>query len=265
MQNFFRALCLALLALMPLGARAQTSPAEAQDMPLEALAGKLLGDFGALMMDVERPSWGPKPRLLPESMPWPPEEPPPLRELRFYSRATVARALPGLCASDRVTVWFEEDGNIEGVDVENHFGIEGDLYAPPANWKDEQAGPTCAAVSSTRDYFPAPDEEAAFRIARYLDVIAGRGPFAGQDFRFSCGPECRGGRAFLGFLELDEIDEAREIDCAPTDLTLPSCYELTVGDGRLGPFPMSFRVYGSNYMNRVVVEEVRVSHGFTIH
>lgn len=264
MQNYFKALCLALLMLMPLGARAQTSPAEAQELPLEALAGKLLGDFGALMMDVERPSWGPRHHRLPESIPWPPERPPPLRKLRFYSRPVVARSASGLCASDWVTVWFEEDGNIEWVDVENHFGVEGDLYASPAGWKRDQAGPTCTAVSSTRDYFPAPDEQAAFRIARYLDAIAGRGQFAGQDFKFSCSPECRGDRAVLRFLELAEIDRAREIDCRPTDLTLPSCYELTVGEGRLGPFPKSFRIYGSTYMNRVVVEEVSVTVGFTV-
>lgn len=264
MQNFFKVLCLALPMLMPLGARAQTSPAEAQELPLEALAGKLLGDFGALMMDVERPSWGPRYHRLPESIPWPPERPPPLRKLRFYSRAAVARAWPGLCASDWVTVWFEETGNIERVDVENRFGVEGNLYASPASWNNEQSGATCSAVQSTRGYFPAPDEQAAHRIARYVDVIAGRGPFAGQDFKFSCSPECRGGRAALRFLELADIDRAREVDCKPTALTLPSCYELTVGEGRLGPFPMSFRVYGSNYLNRVVVEEVSVMVGFTM-
>jgi hypothetical protein len=59
-------------------------------------------------------------------------------------------------------------------------------------------------------------------------------------------------------LQLGDIDQAREIDCADTSLKLPSCFELVVGEHQVGPFPKKYKIYGSYYMNDLVISEIKI-------
>lgn len=121
----------------------------------------------------------------------------------------------------------------------------------------------CSAVTSTRNYFPAPDHDAARDIALYVEAIAGRGPFARQQFQYSCIGACSDNQTELSWLRLDEIQSARRSDCGPMTLKHPDCCEIEVGSG-VGQFPKVFRVYGSNYMNKTIFVRVSVDVGMTL-
>ncbi|WP_457098187.1 hypothetical protein [Lysobacter sp. P5_B9] len=259
-----RTLWIAVLALSPFCCVAQVSPTEAQTLPLRALAKKVLGTAGSLMIDVDRPTWGERSWRMPPSTPWPPSGPPPLHDLRFFGRGVVTGSQFGMCGSDWVTVHFEESGEIESLQAERHYGVEGPIYRAPGHWTYEESERICSSVKTTKTYFPAPDAQSALEIALYLDAIGDRGPFAHQSFAFSCTGICRNDRALLRELRLGNIDEARQIDCVPTKVKLPSCFELTVGDNKIGPYPKTFRVYGSNYMNKVIITAVSVDVGSTL-
>ena len=122
----------------------------------------------------------------------------------------------------------------------------------------------CASVKSTRDFFPAPDHGSASDIARYVHAISGVGPYLMQVFSYKCTGFCGKGRRELEWLRLDKISSSRIIDCPETSLKIPSCYEVVVGDGRIGPFPKTFRIYGSNYMNKTVISEIKVDVSSTV-
>ena len=264
LRSIVGAYCIALGFFLPSSTLAQVTPEDVQEMPLPDLAKLVLGEVGALMIDVDRPSWGERNWRIPSSIPWPPKEAPPVHRLRFFGKGVVTGSQFGMCGSDWVTVKFDEHGVVEAVEAERRYGVEGNLYSRPGSWTYEESEKICDGVTSTRSYFPAPGAQSALEIARYLDAIGGKGPFAGQSFEFHCTGACREGREDLRRLALDEIDESREIDCLPSASALPSCFELILGVGKVGPYPAKFRVYGSNYMNRVVVDAIHVEVGSTL-
>jgi len=238
---------LAIVLFLPSICVALTTAKEARTMPLPALSQKLLGESGAVMIDLDRPRFE---RVL---------EP-----VRFYSHATVTGSQFGICGSDWVIVDFDDKGSVEGISSERRYGVAGDIYRAPGKWSYEESGNICDSVKSTRNYFPAPDAESALEIALYVDVISGRGPFAKQKFSFQCEGMCGPGRKVLSALKLGDISEARLIDCPTSGLKFPSCFELVVGRDRLGPFPKHFRIYGSGYMNKIVISAVKVSVDSTL-
>jgi hypothetical protein len=187
-----------------------------------------------------------------------------LEPLRFYSRAIAWGSFYGVCASDWVTVEFDESGRVEALRSERRFGVAGNVYAQPEKWSYEGFGRICAAVKSTRKFFPAPDHASAMDIVRYVDAISGKGPFAKQTIAYSCAGLCGPNRTDLTWLRLENITSSRAIDCPATSLQLPSCYEIVVGDGRIGPFPKTFRIYGSNYMNRTAVYRITANVASTV-
>jgi len=252
------------MALIPASANAQVSAQDAKNMPLRNLASKVLGTAGSLMIEVERPRWGERFSRMPASAPWPPADPPPLHRLLFFGHGVVTGSQFGLCGSDWVTVNFEDNGRVESIQAERRYGVEGPIYRKPGEWTYEESGDICDAVKTTRAYFPAPGAQEALEIALYVDAISGRGSFAKQTFTFQCDGICGQGRSVLSALKLKDIDHAREIDCNSTTLKLPSCYELVIGDNQVGPFPKKFRIYGSNYMNKLVVSSVKVHVGSTV-
>ena len=218
---------------------------EAKALPLGDLAARLLGASGSIMIDVDRPRFDS------------------LEPILFYGHAIAWGSYFGVCASDLVTVEFDEHDRIESLQSERRFGLEGDIYRAPGEWTYDEFAEVCSAVTTTRNYFPAPDHGAALDIALYVEAVAGRGPFAKQQFEYSCMGACSDKQAELSWLRLNEIQSARRIDCDSVALELPDCYEIEIGSG-VGLFPKVFRVYGSNYMNKTVVVRVSVEVGVTL-
>ncbi|WP_156459011.1 hypothetical protein [Rhodanobacter sp. Root480] len=232
---------------LPSVCTAQMTAKVARTMPLTELAHLLLGKSGAIMIGIDRPRF-----------------PGILEPIRFYSHAIVTGSQFGLCGSDWVTVGFDEKGNVERLSSQRRFGVAGNIYRAPGSWTYDEYGQLCSAVKSTKNYFPAPSGQAALEIAWYVDAITGKGPYAQQHFSYSCTGSCSKNRIDLKWLRLGNIDAAREIDCPATKLKLPSCYEVTVGDAKIGAFPKIYKIYGSCYMNKVVVWAVSVDVSFTL-
>lgn len=238
-------LSLLAIAVLLLPARATALTAkQARTMPIAELARELLGEAGALMVDVDRPRF--------DGI---------LEDVRFYGRATDVG--PGMCGSDWVTVRFGERGKVVGISAQRHYGIIGDLYPHPGKVDNDRLPKDCASVRSTKMYFPAPDG-AEHAIAQYVEAIAGHGPFGRQSFNYSCTGACQGKRGDLVWLKLEQIDSSRSIDCLPSKLQQPRCFELTVGEKKAGPFPKKFRIYGTAFGNRVIVSTVLVDVGSTL-
>ncbi|MGH8337264.1 MAG: hypothetical protein ACRETL_10695, partial [Gammaproteobacteria bacterium] len=147
---------LAIALFLPPLCVARTTAEDARTMSLAMLSQKLLGESGAVMIDLDRPRF--KGILEP---------------VRFYSRATVTGSQFGICGSDWVTVDFDEKGSVETISSERRYGVAGDVYRAPVKWSYDESGKICASVKSTRNYFPAPDAESALEIALYVDAISG--------------------------------------------------------------------------------------------
>ena len=240
-------LFLTIAVLLPSISAARTSAEQARTMPMQELAQKLLGESGAVMIDVDRPRF--------EGI---------LEPIRFYSHATVAGSQFGMCGADWVTVGFDEKGDVETVSAQRRYGVAGDIYRSPEKWSYDESGKVCASVKSTRNYFPAPDSQSALEIAWYVDAISGNGPFAKQSFGYSCTGLCAKSRGDLKWLRLDQITSTRSIDCPKSSLELPTCFEVVVGENKVGPFPETFRIYGTTYMNKVMVSNIVVDIGSTL-
>jgi len=223
-------------------AHALTSPEDARRLPLAQLAKKLLGETGSLMIDVDRPKSDEK-----------------LRQIRFYSRATLAGSQFGICGASWVTIDFEDSGAVEKISSEGRYGVTGDIYRAPKKWTYDEYGELCKGVRSTRKFFPAPNSQAALEMAWYLDAISGKGPFAKQNFAYTCTGLCASEKNDLKWLTLEQIDDVRPIDCTKSDLKRPICFEIIVGADRIGPYPKIFWIYGTAYMNEVIIERV-VAH-----
>ena len=243
----FQARLFLTLVLFPMTCFGQITTDQARTMPLPELAEKLLGESGKIMIDVDRPRF-----------------PNVLEAVTFYSHATVPGSQFGICSADWVTVDFNEHGFVDTLRSERRYGIAGNIHPPSSEWTYDEFGEMCASVASTRSYFPAPGPQEALEIALYVEAISGRGPFSKQNFSFACDGICTQGRNVLASLKMEDIDEAKTIDCEPTNLKIPSCFELVIGDGRVGPFPKKFRIYGTNYMNKVIITAVKVYVGSTL-
>jgi hypothetical protein len=224
--------------LWPSLVNAQVTIQEAESLPLHELSRRVLGETGSMVIDVDRPKGT-------------------LGSLRFYGRAVVTGSQFGMCGSDWITVDFE-DGRVESIQTQRRYGVEGAIYRELGKWTYEESGRICDAVKTTRTYFPAPDAQAALEIALYVDAISGRGPFSNRNFTVHCDGGCSPGNTELAALQLGDIDQAREIDCADTSLKLPSCFELVVGEHQVGPFPKKYKIYGSYYMNDLVISEIKI-------
>ena len=246
-MSYSKIIFLSTVVLLPSICMAGTTAEAARSLPLDTLARKLLGESGALMIDLDRPRF--------EGI---------LEPVRFYSHATITGSQFGMCGADWVTVIFDEKGEVESLTAEKRYGVAGDMYRASEKWTYEESDEICASVKSTRDYFPAPDAFTAQDVAWYVDAISGKGPFGKQSFEYSCTGLCAKDRGDLKWLKLDKINSVRIIDCQESGLENPSCFEITVGQNKVGPFPKKFRIYGTRHMNKVIVSKVVVDVGSTL-
>lgn len=116
-----------LLILITALAAAPTStmPVTAQEakiLPIAELSARLLGASGSIMIDVDRPRFDS------------------LEPIRFYSHAIAWGSYFGVCASDFVTVAFDEHDQIESLRSERRFGVEGDIHRETGKWTYDEFG-----------------------------------------------------------------------------------------------------------------------------
>ncbi|MBB5357921.1 hypothetical protein HDE76_001127 [Rhodanobacter sp. ANJX3] len=125
-----------LVALIPTFCIAGITSDQARTMSLPKIAHRLLGESGAIMIDVDRP------RLSNLA-----DDP-----IRFYTHAMATGSQFGLCAADWVTVGFNAKQTIESLSAERRYGIAGDMYHPPEAQDDSRK--LCASVKSTKTTIP---------------------------------------------------------------------------------------------------------------
>lgn len=119
---------------------------EAQNLPLAALAQRVLGAAGAVAIDVDRPRWPTCEGFCPPPERRPPG-PPPLNALTFYTQAAATMELgrAGLCRATRITVAFDPDGRVKWLGQGGTIGWLGRLTS--------QAKGDQAAVDAQRAAF----------------------------------------------------------------------------------------------------------------
>lgn len=239
--------CLTLLAAayLPAFCAGAITADQVRTLPLPELASRVLGESGAIMIDVDRPHSN---NLSSQS-------------LRFYSRATAPFSQYGLCTASRVSVEFDAKQNISSLSADHRYGVAGDVYR--SAWTREDFEKLCRGVTSTREFFPAPDARTALDVSLYVDAIARKGPFARQNFSYDCISRCAPDRGDLKWLALNKIDAVRSIDC-PKPAKDGICIEITVGSQTIGLFPKVFDIYGKIGYKSVVVSRVAVAVGDTV-
>lgn len=243
------------------------TPDEAQSLPVQELARRVLGDLGsAIVIDVDRPSWGPRPMpVAPVS--WPPPGPPKIEQLIFYGRPHVTGSQFGLCGADVITVNYEEH-NVPRVLAQERYGVEYPLEKWPSTWSYDQSDRVCKAARDVKQYFPAPDGESAYEIARQFSFIARAARSGTLPFRVACTglvEACKTrSKKLLASLSTQEIADAKEINCPSGTRRYGTCFELKV----CGPNNIynhdcdgSYRnitIVGSDYLKSLSIKSVTI-------
>ncbi len=242
------AFSIAMVALpFKAAAIAQTRPAlteantvsvsQALSLPVDELAHHGLGAVGDIVMDVDRPSWGPNPLVVE----WPPKGRPPMNELRFYGRPSGGFA--GLCSADWITVQFDDDMKlsadqglrVKGINAETRYGVGGRIdppYGAASTDVDGDVAARCRGATS-RDYFPAPDFWTAHTIALFVERISYEAKAGGSlSFSVSCSPEaygrCKSPGKILQSLDVRDIQASEKTDCSKDAPKIADCYKLTM-------------------------------------
>ena len=236
---------------------------EAQSLSDQDLAHRVLGAAGSLVLTVDRPVWSRPPWQ--QKGPWPPPSSPPLDRLIFYGRPVVTGSQFGICGSEWITVDFDGDGRVKSLEAESRYGVEGPIDAKPGSWTYEQSESICAKVTSTKFYFPAPGAEEALVIALYAAAIR-REASSGKPLHFTCDHRvCQPTeRKYLAHLDLSAMNHARTVDCPNSSLRQAECYELVFNEGKVGSNPQTLRVVGTDYLNRLIIENVTLKFDETL-
>lgn len=239
------AFCVALVASSAAAAQEPVrgvSALEAQELTVNELARRTLGDVGALVIDVDRPEWGSDPGAWSRSRSATPQSAPPLfYELVFYAQPTVASF--GMCRQLIITVRFaraESNGARqlpESMKSEVRYGVVGELTPPQGQTPSaylEALRPQCATQPAGRDYFPANGNDAV-DAAQISHTFASLGQAnAMPSFRFSCrtfDQPCRNTNETLRSLDWRQIRSVDAIPCGPGphSVSYPRCYDIVYG------------------------------------
>ncbi len=164
-------LALALLLGSAMPAKALTLK-EAQTLPLPQLAHLVLGDVGAMMVDVDRPP----------------------HTLRFYERPTAAEvgfgSWTGMCQSMVVEPYYDQHWALTRFSTAYRYGApRGMRDASQANWTkaSTETQATCHQTGDVRHFFEASEPLSAFRglagLQMFEDAAQNENPLP---FRFSC-------------------------------------------------------------------------------
>lgn len=224
----------------PIGVTAR----DAQDMPAQELARRVLGDAGAaLVVDVDRPLFGSDPGD------WaarrgqsPPSVPPALNSLTFYGRPH--GAMWGMCEQLIVRVEFVGENGADtpqipsSIETVHSFGVVESSVQPHGPFSQEygqQLEAACAQQPVSREYFPAEGAGDASKVARVTEYLASIGA-AHQTpaFQFSCedfGRPCPDVSGLLRTLTWRGIRSVQPIPCARQQHTVrfPRCFDVVYG------------------------------------
>ena len=230
------------------------TPEQAQTLPVGELARLVLGEAGALAIDVDRPKWPvcemmcPTPALTAEQL----KQPPPLSAgLTFYLSPFAASAMTdqwqGLCGVPMVGVSFDEQGQVTGIGAGQRWGVPHGMARTGADRRMTDFGSRLAAATAecrngadVRSFFSADNDTSALRavIAAHLLGEAARDP-ARRTFKLVCQSymsRCEGAQGVeevAAAIAPARIIQVYQVDCAhPNAMTLSlgpgGCYHLSL-------------------------------------
>lgn len=219
----------ALVAQAPAGRLRAPPPltrAEALTLRADVLARRLLGDAGAVYVEIERP-------VAPDPLPM---GPPGLRRLTFAS-APRPSGYAGICVADVVTLGFEPVGprvadahqpvRVTSLTTEQRFRIAGDTSAGDrADGRNpererrlcEAAGPVLALDRDSRRFFTVRGVRGGAHDASYVARIIRQAleKVASGEIALACsgGGDCAGARAAIRAFDIGRIAMAT-VDLCP--------------------------------------------------
>lgn len=219
------------------------SALEAQQLTVQQLASRTLGDVGAaLIIDVDRPEWGEDPGAWSRYQGATPPVPSPLYRLVFYARPTYS--VFGICEQLLITVEFTRpsSGGAQQqpttVHTETRYGVVGELTPPqdPSSSDYRRAQEAqCARQQAGRDYFEADRASSAYHAAlvtRYLATLGDASerppfPFRCRTFNQPCEDESE----TLSQLNWREIRSVEAAPCGSGSSTIrfPQCLTIIYG------------------------------------
>lgn len=192
---------LGVALLVSAGPLSAITPQQAQSLPVAELARLVLGEAGALFVDVDRPTVPPCGNVC---LPLTDEErrvPPLWLGMTFYQRSTAVswrwpEVWTGLCTTPLVAVRFDGSGRVSGLSQEVRYGVPHGIsrHSPvPSDrgvWEARQrdAETACQTRASPRALLFVADESlSAHRamVALHLFAEAARRP-GPLPFRFQC-------------------------------------------------------------------------------
>ncbi|MEJ7933660.1 hypothetical protein WG907_05215 [Sphingobium sp. AN558] len=212
-----------MIAMMLLATVTALTPYEAQTLPVSELAQRVLGAAGAVVVDVERPTWPVLPaQNLPVGLPA-------LTYLTFYTHASATSEAGwlGLCQAAAIDISFGKDGTVTDMRQRPTIGWIGALtHQPSASGAIDEAALSkqysefnarCQALPTTRrfaSYFaPRDGERALIGVAMVHDSMLTSG-----SIRVTCTidmffPQTCGTRADLKRLAEDvAVDKVTDIN-----------------------------------------------------
>jgi hypothetical protein len=196
-----------------------------------------------------------------------------IEEVDLYTHPDVLGSQYGLCGTEKYTFKFSDDGRISSVSMTERFGVEGDIFQKSNFDWNFYEHKMCADASAAHapSYFPASDVFESQTISRLLVAVIDLSASTSKTLPFKL--ECRSYdrrrscnvREYLASIKLKDIDESSTINCPITPIREnQDCFTVKVGKNKLGAFPKYITITGSDYMNNVMIESVKVVESFTM-
>ncbi|HST35918.1 MAG TPA: hypothetical protein VLK25_04725 [Allosphingosinicella sp.] len=175
------------------------TPEQAQSLPVAELARLVLGESGALFVDVDRPTVPSCGMVCPSLTDAERRVPPLWLGMTFYQRSSAAswrwpEGWTGLCKTLLVAVSFDNGGRVSGLSQEVRYGVPhgmsplGPIPSERRVWEARKRdAETACQARAPRALFVADEEISAYRamIALHLFAEAARRPEP-LPFRFQC-------------------------------------------------------------------------------
>jgi hypothetical protein len=272
------------LALTLGSAAGGVTPKQAQTLPVAELARLVLGEAGALVVDVDRPKWPTCEIMCPPLTEEQLKQPPPLRlGLTFYLRPFAASGMlnkwTGLCGVSHVFVSYGEHDELTGIGTGQRWGVPHGMErvtatAASQDFTTRLAAETekCRTGADSRAFFVADGyDTSAYRvvIAAQLFAEAARRN-APLPFKFACKSylgrcEDGGAETVAARFRPANISQVWQVDCAEPHHSLSSngpngCYDVMLkGEGE------NLLVEVADAHSQLKIKRVEYSHGMVVY